>query len=93
MSKIIYTSLIKLPQNVETTNEGLELILKFVEVPDTLRSVPTEFILINNDHINIIRHFENINEYTDWIFSDDRNLADKILIENGFYLYTKQAHL
>lgn len=93
MSKIIYTSLIKLPQDVKTVDEGLALISKYVEVPYSLKSIPSEFVLIGNDHINIIRYFKNIKEYTDWIFSNDRNLADKILIKNGFYLYTKQAHL
>ena len=48
--------------------------------------------MIDEWHINIIREFNNISQYKDWIFSNDRNKSDDTLIKHGFYLYTKQAH-
>ena len=93
MSEIIYSSLVKLPLEVKTKQEALELIYKHVEKPAALNDVKSEVVLVDNMHINIIRYFVNVEQYKDWIFSKDRNDNDKILIENGFYLYTKQAHL
>tara|TARA_B100002019_G_C21144738_1_gene535101 strand:- start:620 stop:901 length:282 start_codon:yes stop_codon:yes gene_type:complete len=93
MSEIIYSSLVKLPLEVNTKQEALELIYKHVEKPAALNDVKSEVVLVDNMHINIIRYFVNVEQYKDWIFSKDRNDNDKILIENGFYLYTKQAHL
>ena len=48
--------------------------------------------MIDEWHINIIREFNTISQYKDWIFSNDRNKSDDILMKRGFYLYTKQAH-
>lgn len=93
MSKIIYASLIRLPQSVETAQEAVELISNHVNIPHTIKSIPSNFVLIDNTHINILRYFEDISEYKQWVFSKERNSADEILIEKGFYLYTKQAHL
>jgi len=90
---IIYTSLVKLPDLASTVEQALGQIYKYVDMPSTLDNVKSEIHLIDNYHINIVRYFETVDEYNSWIFSDARNDADKILMNNGFYLYTKQAHL
>jgi len=90
---IIYTSLVKLPASVSTVEAALDQIYKYVDNPPALTNVKSEIHLIDKYHINIVRHFKTIDEYNSWIFSEARNDADKILMNNGFYLYTKQAHL
>lgn len=92
MSKIIYSSLVKLPKPVFSIQDALDLIYQYVDKPKQLLDIPSELVLVDTVHINIIRYFKDIQQYKDWIFSDDRNNADCILMQNGFYLYTKQAH-
>lgn len=93
MSEIVYSSLVRLPEPVESVQQALDLIYKFVEKPKQLLDIKSELVLIDEMHINIIRYFADIEQYKDWIFSKDRNQADKVLMLNGFFLYTKQAHL
>jgi len=92
MPKIIYTSLVKLPKKVNSVKQALNLIYQFVDKPIELNSIESEIVLIDEWHINIVRYFNNVKEYQSWIFNKNRNESDKILIKNGFYLYTKQAH-
>ena len=67
MSEIIYSSLVKLPLEVNTKQEALELIHKHVEKPAALNDVKSEVVLIDKMHINIIRYFVNVEQYKDWI--------------------------
>lgn len=92
MSTILYTSLVKLPQPVENIQQALELIYTYVKKPDILTNIKSEIVFVDSHHINIIRHFKNLAQYQEWIFSTARDQADEILIQTGFYLYTKQAH-
>lgn len=92
MSKILYSSLVKLPKSVENTKQALELIYRFVQKPDMLHNIESEIIYVDNYHINIVRYFDNVEQYQQWMFSSARNQSDEILMKNGFYLYTKQAH-
>jgi len=92
MSKIIYTSLVKLPKTFDTVEQVLSYIEGIVGVPPFLHTIHSEFQLINNDHINITRYFDTLESYQQWIFSKERNTLDQQLIDLGFYLYTKQAH-
>lgn len=93
MSKIIYSSLVKLPSPVSSVQEALNLIYQYVNKPKQLFKIESELVLIDDMHINIIRYFDNVQQYQDWVFSKERNQADILLMENGFFLYTKQAHL
>lgn len=93
MSKIIYSSLVKLPSPVSGVQEALDLIYQYVDKPKQLYKIESELVLIDDMHINIIRYFDNVQQYQDWVFSKERNQADILLMENGFFLYTKQAHL
>jgi len=90
---IIYTSLVKLPLPVISFDAALAQIYQYVEKPPALDNVKSEIHLIDEYHINIVRTFVTVNDYSAWIFSDARNAADNILMKNGFYLYTKQAHI
>lgn len=93
MSEIIYTSLIKFPVPITSKKDALEYLYQFVKKPEQLNNIKTEIIVVDKYHINIVRYFSSINEYKSWIFSKERNEADQILMNNSFYLYTKQAHL
>lgn len=92
MSKIIYTSLVKMPASFDTVEQALSYIEGIVSVPPLLHTIHSEFQLVNNNHINIIRYFDTLESYQQWIFSKERNTLDQQLMDLGFYLYTKQAH-
>ena len=92
MSKIIYTSLVKMPVSFDTVEQALSYIEGIVGVPPFLHTIRSEFQLVNNNHINITRYFDTLESYQQWIFSKERNTLDQQLIDLGFYLYTKQAH-
>lgn len=92
MSTILYSSLVKLPKPVENKKQALELIYTYVDKPNILESIKSEIICVDSYHINIVRYFDSIKQYQQWMFSSDRNQSDEILMKNGFYLYTKQAH-
>jgi len=89
---ILYTSLVKLPEKITCVDDAKLQLNRVVKKPSVLNNIKSEIIMIDEWHINIIREFDNISQYKDWIFSNDRNKSDDTLIKHGFYLYTKQAH-
>lgn len=89
---ILYTSLVKLPEKITCVNDAKLQLKRVVKKPSSLDNIKSEIVMIDEWHINIIREFNNISQYKDWIFSNDRNKSDNILMKRGFYLYTKQAH-
>jgi len=91
MPEIIYTSLVKLPIKVSSIPQALECIYQYVDKPEQLEHIKSELFLIDERHINIVRYFDDVQSYQSWVFSPERNQADDILIQNGFYLYTRQA--
>ena len=67
--------------------------MSIVPKPNILTQIKSNIIYIDSYHINIVRYFENLEQYQRWMFSAERNSSDITLIKNGFFLYTKQAHL
>ena len=90
---ILYTSLVKLPEKITCVTDATSQLKKVVKKPPALDNVKSEIVMIDEWHINIIRQFDTIHQYQTWLFSDDRNNSDNILMKHGFYLYTKQAHM
>jgi len=89
---ILYTSLVKLPEKITCIADATSQLRALVKKPIALNNVKSEIVMIDEWHINIIRQFDTIHQYQAWVFSDDRNKSDNILMKPGFYLYTKQAH-
>jgi antibiotic biosynthesis monooxygenase (ABM) superfamily enzyme len=89
---ILYTSLVKLPEQITSVTDAISQIKRILKIPTALDDIRSDIILIDEWHINVVRKFDNVSQYKAWVFSNDRNMNDDILMQNGFYLYTKQAH-